>query len=276
MALPVALQLYSVRDDMASDFEGTLRKVKEMGYDGVEFAGLFDHAPAEVNALCKEIGLTPISAHVPIVDMIADAEKTFADYEAVGCKYAAIPHVDETRRPGGEKFEETVRLAAEFGEVAKKHGITLLYHNHDFEFRKLDDGEYGIDYLYRNTPADLLQTEFDTCWVNFAGENPAEYVIKYTGRAPVVHLKDFYQSGKLKNDPYALIGVVKEEAEEAEEAIFEFRPVGYGVQNMPSILDASVKAGAGWVVVEQDNPSLGLSPLECAKLSRDYLKVLGW
>lgn len=276
MALPVALQLYSVRDDMASDFEGTLRKVKEMGYDGVEFAGLFDHAPAEVNALCKEIGLTPISAHVPIVDMIADAEKTFADYEAVGCKYAAIPHVDETRRPGGEKFEETVRLAAEFGEVAKKHGITLLYHNHDFEFRKLDDGEYGIDYLYRNTPADLLQTEFDTCWVNFAGENPAEYVIKYTGRAPVVHLKDFYQSGKLKNDPYALIGVVKEEAEEAEEAVFEFRPVGYGVQNMPSILDASVKAGAGWVVVEQDNPSLGLSPLECAKLSRDYLKVLGW
>lgn len=276
MALPVALQLYSVRDAMEKDFAGTLRAVKEMGYDGVEFAGLFGHTPEEVNALCKEIGLIPISAHVPIVDMIEDAEKTFSDYEAVGCKYAAIPHVDESRRPNGEKFEETVRLAGEFGAVAKKHGIQLLYHNHDFEFRKLPSGEYGIDYLYRNNDPALLQTEFDTCWVNYAGEDPADFVMKYTGRAPVVHLKDFYQSGKLKNDPYALIGVVKEETEEKEEAVFEFRPVGYGVQNMPSILDASVKAGAEWVVVEQDNPSLGLSPLECAKLSRDYLRVLGW
>ena len=62
---PVALQLYTVRDDMANDFEGTLKKVKEMGYDGVEFAGLYGKTAAEVKAICKEVGLVPISAHIP-------------------------------------------------------------------------------------------------------------------------------------------------------------------------------------------------------------------
>ena len=66
----IGLQLYSVREDMQKDFEGTLKKVKEMGYDGVEFAGLYGKTAAEVKAICKEVGLVPISAHIPFVDMI--------------------------------------------------------------------------------------------------------------------------------------------------------------------------------------------------------------
>ena len=67
--LPVAVQLYSVRGDMEADFKGTLQKIKALGFDGVEFAGLFENDPAQVNAWCKEIGLNPISAHVPLADM---------------------------------------------------------------------------------------------------------------------------------------------------------------------------------------------------------------
>ena len=275
MALPIALQLYSVRETAAVDFADTLRKVKAMGYDGVEFAGIFGFSPEYVKGLCEGIGLTPISAHININEMIADPEKTFADYATIGCKYAAIPHVDAERRPGGSEFEATIGLEAELGKIAKKYGIQLLYHNHDFEFTKLQNGEYGIDYMYEHVPSDLLQTEFDTCWVKVAGEDPAEYVKKYTGRAPVVHLKDFYMGKTKPKHMYALIGV-KEEETEKEEAVFEFRPVGAGLQDMPSILDASKKAGAGWVVVEQDEPSLGLSRLECAKMSIKYLKGLNW
>ena len=77
--LPIAVQLYSVRGDMEADFKGTLQKVKALGYDGVEFAGLFGNDPAQVNAWCKEIGLTPISAHVPLADMLADIDKVIAD-----------------------------------------------------------------------------------------------------------------------------------------------------------------------------------------------------
>ena len=99
--LPIALQLYTVRGDMEQDFKGTLQKVKALGYDGVEFAGLFNNTPAEVNAMCKEIGLVPISAHVPLADMLADVDKVVADYKAVGCEYIVVPYVTKECRPVG-------------------------------------------------------------------------------------------------------------------------------------------------------------------------------
>ena len=84
--LPVALQLYTVRDNVAEDFPGTLLKVKEMGFDGVEFAGLFGHTPEQVKEWCNTAGLTPISAHVPFDEMVADIDKVIADYKAIGCE----------------------------------------------------------------------------------------------------------------------------------------------------------------------------------------------
>ena len=76
MSLPVAVQVYSVRDNAAKDLRGTLKAIKEMGYDGVEFAGLYGNSPAEIKKMCEEIGLVPISAHVPYVDMVADANSS--------------------------------------------------------------------------------------------------------------------------------------------------------------------------------------------------------
>ena len=130
--LPVGVQLYSVRGDMEADFKGTLQKVKAMGYDGVEFAGLFENDPAQVNAWCKEIGLEPISAHVPLADMLADIDKVIADYKAVGCTYIVVPYVTEERRPGGELFLQMVEEIRAIGQKCKEAGLTLLYHNHDF------------------------------------------------------------------------------------------------------------------------------------------------
>ncbi|MBE6778504.1 MAG: sugar phosphate isomerase/epimerase [Ruminococcaceae bacterium] len=268
---PVALQLYSVRDAMAEDFEGTLAKVAEMGYQGVEFAGLFDKSAEEIRGLCDKYGLTPISAHVPYSGMLAD-ENLIATYAAIGCKFIAIPWYDWKFAPDGESFEQFIANVVKLGEECKKNGITLLYHNHDFEFEKMD-GEYRLDRLYSAVPADLLQTQLDMCWVNVGGENPAEYLRKYTGRAPVVHLKDF--AGQKSDKMYALIGVDDGDQKAAEPQAFEFRPVGYGLQKFPEILEAATDAGAQWVVVEQDMPSMGKTPLECAATSREYLKTLG-
>ena len=136
--LPVGLQLYSVRDNMAQDFKGTLQKVKDMGYAGVEFAGLFDNSPEQIKAWCAEIGLNPISAHVPLADMLADVDKVIADYKAIGCQYIVVPYVTEERRPGGEKFLQMVEEIRAIGTKCKAAGLTLLYHNHDFEFKKLE------------------------------------------------------------------------------------------------------------------------------------------
>jgi len=272
MALPIALQLYSVRDILAEDFVGTLKAVKEMGYDGVEFAGLYGHAPEEIKALLAEIGLVAVSAHVPYAELTADTENTLKAYKEIGCKYVAVPYMTEEYRPGFPKFREAIENIRAIAEVAKSLGITLLYHNHDFEFAKVD-GEYGLDIMYSEIPADLLQTELDTCWVNVAGEDPASYVLKYSGRAPVVHLKDFV--GERSNNMYKLIGL-KEEKKAEDENKFEFRPVGYGKQDFPKIIDAAVEAGAEWLVVEQDEPSMGKTRMECAEMGRAYLKTIGY
>lgn len=275
MALPVALQLYSVRNEMEKDFEGTIRKVAALGYQGVEFAGLFDHTAQQVKEICAAAGVEPVSAHVPLDELLANTKGTIAKYKEIGCRFIVIPYLPEERRPGFADFEKTLEEMKAIGAECKKQGLLMLYHNHDFEFVKLGD-KYGLDVMYDTISADLLATELDTCWVNVGGENPAEYVLKYTGRAPVVHLKDFVMQGKEKPQKlYALIGIDDDE-EQASEDAFSFKPVGSGVQDMPAILVAAEKAGAQWVVVEQDQPDHGHEELQCAQISRDFLKKLGW
>ena len=268
MKFPIALQLYSVRDDMEKDFYGTLEKVKALGYEGVEFAGLFGENPTKIKEKLAELNLTPISAHVPYYDMLENPAEVLKDYKEIGCKYVVVPYLTEECRPGTDGFKDTVKGVRKIGEAAKELGLQLLYHNHDFEFIKID-GEYALDILYNEVPAEFLQTEIDTCWVNVGGENPAAYIEKYTGRSPVVHLKDFV--GSNNGGPlYKLIGIDEEETE-AKEQTFEFRPVGMGLQDFKAITDAAIEGGATWFIVEQDKPSLGLTPLECAEKSIQYL-----
>jgi len=269
MAFPVAVQVYSVRDDAKADLRGTLEKIKAMGYDGVEFAGLYGNSPKEIKAMCEEIGLVPVSAHVPYLDMVADPEGVLSQYAEIGVAYVAIPYLTEEYRPGQEKFAEVIENAKMLGKVAKTLGIQLLYHNHDFEFDKID-GKYALDILYEEVSADLLKTELDTCWVNVGGEVPADYIRKYTGRAPVVHIKDFF--GKKSENMYELIGIADKRP--ARPDGFEFRPVGSGMQDVPAILAAAKDAGASWIVVEQDKPSMGLTALESIEKSIQYLKTV--
>ena len=273
MKFPVGLQLYSVRDEAKENLDDTLRQVKEMGYDGVEFAGLHGYSPEEIRDLCAKYGLTPISAHVPIAEMIADAKGTFEKYKTIGCEYVVIPHVSQDFCKKDEKFPALVDYATEFGKIAKDMGLQLGYHNHDFEFTNMIDGKHMLDVLYESVDADILKTQLDTCWVNVGGEVPADYIRKYSGRCPVVHLKDFV--GQKSENMYALIGV-KNDADKkaAENQAFELRPVGSGVQDFPAILKAAEEAGTKWVIVEQDRPALDKTPLECAKMSIDYLKTI--
>lgn len=273
--LPIGLQLYSVRDFLEKNFYGTLKKVKEMGYDAVEFAGgFYGHTAEEIKEMCEDLGLDPISAHVGRGVIMADVEKVISDYREVGCRYIAIPWADRNKElPGADGYEDFKKDLRTISAECKKYSIPLLYHNHDFEFVKID-GKNKLDILYSDLPADVLQTEIDTCWARVGGENPSEFILKYSGRAPLVHIKDYV--GERSANMYALIdGGKVEKTEETKPAVpFELRPVGSGVQDVASIIKASEKAGAVAVIVEQDNPSMGLNSLECAKKSIDYIKSL--
>ncbi|MFI3324617.1 MAG: sugar phosphate isomerase/epimerase [Clostridia bacterium] len=270
--LPVAVQVYSVRDIAEKDFKGTLEKLKAIGYTGVELAGLYGLKPSYIKEVLTELDLIPVSAHVPFNELVDDLEGTVAAYKEIGVSYMAIPYLGDDDRPGAVNFEENLKKMVTIGECIKANGMTMLYHNHDFEFIKMPNGEYGLDYIYSTISPEILQTEIDTCWVKVSGENPAEYVKKYSGRAPVVHLKDFIKEGQVAN-MYELIGLESEKKEETGK--FEFRPVGYGCQDFKPILEASVEAGASWVVVEQDQ-AYERTTIEAVTLSREYLKTLGW
>ncbi len=268
---PIAYQVYSAREDAEKNLDAVLGKIAEIGYDGVEFAGFYGHSADDVLALLTKHGLKAVSSHVPFVKIEADMFAVISYHKTIGCPYIAIPYLDEQTRPGAPGFARVLRQIYTFGALCQAAGIQLLYHNHDFEFIRLS-GQYGLDFLYEAVPHDLLQTEIDTCWVKYAGLDPAEYLRKYAGRCPVVHLKD-YVGVMGDRPPYALIGL-DEDKDHTEGVQFEFRPLGHGCQDMRAVVEAGIEAGAQWFVVEQDM-SVGRTPLEAAAMSMETLRGLG-
>lgn len=274
--LPVGIQVYNLRDELENtpeNFKNVMEQVKAMGYDGVELAGLYGLEAAYIRDVLAEAGLTPISAHVPLVELMEDLDKVIADYTTIGVQYIAVPYLPEEYRHNTEGYPVVIEAMKKIGASLKKAGIKLEYHNHDFEFVTLPDGTFGFDDIYTQIPADILKVEPDTCWIKVAGQDPVAYLRKYGERCEIVHLKDFIKEGDPKN-LYKLIGIESEEAEE-DTGIFEFRPVGFGQQIWEPILEAAAEIGSKWVIVEQDE-HYDISCMEAARRSREYLRILGW
>ncbi len=269
----VGLQLYSVRDNLSKDFYGTLKAVKEMGYDYVEMAGYYDHSAEEIKAMLDELGLTCISVHQVIDWYLKEGDAAAEFVKTLGAQYSAIPWY------GIENFQEdtfdaTIEKFKEVSKLLKKHGIQLTYHNHDFEFNYLGD-RFILEAIYDTIP-EYIEGELDTCWAKYAGVEPTEFIKKYSGRMHTLHLKDFTCKELAAGPVYALIdekgNAVPPKSRQDNE--FMFRPVGSGMQDFPAILKAAEEAGTEYVIVEQDN-SYDTDALVNAKLSREYLKSLG-
>jgi len=267
----LGLQLYSVREDMEKDMDSTLKAVKDMGYDYVEFAGYFGKTAEEVKQLLDKHGLKCISVHQSHKVFLSEPQKNIDYLKTIGVKFSAIPwyEISELRN----NFEETQKQFEKTGNLLKDNGIQLLYHNHDFEFGKVD-GEYILDKLFRLIPVMLPQ--IDTCWVRYMDINPAEYIEKYSGKTNIIHLKDFVCRSFGSGPAYALIGDdgQEEKRPSMEDNGFDFRPLGYGIQDFPAILAAAEKAGVEYLIVEQDRSS-ERPAMEAAKISREYLRTLG-
>lgn len=267
----IAYQVYSARAEAEKDLRGILTALKKQGYDGVEFAGFYGHSAEEVKAMLDEIGLAAASSHVAIQLARQDPFGVISYHQKIGCKYIAIPYLDNNDRPGAPGFASVIRFIYEFGALCRQAGIQLSYHNHDFEFEMLS-GIHGLDFIFDAVPAELLATEIDTCWVKYAGVDPIEYVRKHAGRAPTVHLKDFVG---FKGDvsPYHLIG--QKDNPDAHIAQFSYRPYGYGVQDAKGVAEAAVAAGAKWLIIEQDD-SPDRPPMEASAMSIGTLRKLGY
>ena len=273
----IGLQLYSVREDMEKDMDATLKAVAEMGYDCVEFAGYFGHSAEEVKAMLDKYNLEAISVHQTYEPFLENGEEMVKYIKDIGAKYSTIPWLGLEYHIGGEKYDyDKIKTVA---PVLADNDITMLYHNHDFEFKKVD-GKFIIDWIYDYIPENLLKTEIDTCWVRYAGFDPCEYIEKYAGRAPIVHLKDFVCTKKPLEPVYALIDNDGKELEsgnsnkEREESGFMFKPLGEGCQDFRAIIESAEKSGTEYLIVEMDQ-SPEMPALEAVKISREYLRTLG-
>ena len=263
---PIAIQVYSVRDAAEADFVQMAKDLKAMGYDGVELAGTYGMTAVKIKEILDEVGLTLVSAHVGADLMWDDA--LMADYAATGMQYIAIPWFHKPTDPAF--LADNIEKIRVLGERCKAFGLQMGYHNHDFELETVPgDGRCALEAYYEEIPADVLKTQLDLCWVKVGGADPVEFLRRFPNRAPTVHIKD-YVGGKT-DKMYALI-----DYPEASQAATEFqmRPVGYGCQDVRGLLKAAETVGTQWIIVEQDEPTPGMTRMECAEKSVQYLKKL--
>lgn len=246
--LPIAAQVYSVREEAAADFDGTMEQLARMGYEGVELAGLYGKSPREIRSCLDKCGLQAVSAHVPLDEFLKDLDGTVKAYSEIGCRFLAIPWLDSERWYGGSGYEGLLDSISEIAERCRKAGIQLLYHNHTFEFEKTPEGGFQLDAFYGEPRNAGLAAELDLCWVKAGGADPVEYLKKYSGRCPVAHVKDF-----VREDEVTLVAV------------------GDGVLDVKAVVRQAAESGTAWLVVEQDDHKYG-SPMDNMKKSIDCIR----
>src|SRR5436853_791784 len=184
----VALQLYTVRDETARDFAGTLYHVAEMGYAAVEFAGYGGLTSKQMAALLAETGLQAASTHVRLADLEQDLEQAITYCLDIGCPFLVMPSLaPELRNAEGMRT-----LAPRFNEIGRhcrERGVTFGYHNHAFEFAQ-SNGTYLLDILLNETDPALVALELDVYWAAYAGVDPIRYLHTHVGRVLLFHLKE--------------------------------------------------------------------------------------
>jgi len=239
----VGVQLYTVRDAMKQDFEGSIAKVAAIGYKEVEFAGYFDRTPQQVRAILDKNGLTAPSMHIDYPSLGDKFPKVVEAATIIGHKYIVCPWIDDDVRKRGEwkNAAETFNKAA---AISKKAGIQFAYHNHHFEFARVD-GKYAYDILLEQTDKGLVKMEMDLCWMTIAGQDPLKYFARYPGRFPMVHVKD------VKSVPAQL---KVDEPVDFERVFPVMTEVGSGVIDWKRLLSHSDEAGIQHYFVEHDYP----------------------
>jgi len=257
----VGLQLYTVRDLMKDDFDGTIAKVAKIGYKEVEFAGYFGRTGAQVRAVCDKNGLDPISTHVQYDELDDKFPSVVETSKTIGLKYIVCPWIPEDLRKSPDIWKQAAEKFNRCGEASKKAGMQFAYHNHWFEFLPVD-GKLPYDSLLKECDGNLVKMEMDLCWITAAGGDPVKYFNAYPGRFPLVHVKD------LKTMPHITAGGAQNYGDTVD-----LTEVGSGVIDWKKILGQSEKAGIKHYIVEHDHPK---QPFDSIKGSYDYLSKLSF
>jgi sugar phosphate isomerase/epimerase len=267
--LPIGLQLYSVREMLAKDYEGTLKQLASLGYQEVEAAGYFDHSPEQVKSAMSAAGLRCVSAHYSYSSLSKDFDKIVAFNKEIGVQYiiCSFPGIKDPSRLKDTSYPAMIRSFTledyrwnadqfnKFGEKLKAAGMKFGYHNHTMEFGK-QDGIIPLDEMIRLTDPELVTFEMDCGWVIVGGANPVEYLQRHPSRISMLHVKDF----KHTDQPASVMEPPP--AAELGKGILDYRPV----------FEAAKKATIKHYFIEQE--AYDIPPLDALKIDADYMKKL--
>lgn len=198
--IPVGLQLYSVRTECEKDLAATIAAVAKMGYQGVEFAGYYNHTAQEIRKMLDDNGLLCCGTHTQLDTLLGDNLAATIEFnQVIGNKYLIVPWLNEDMRNSKEAWLKTAALFTEIADKIKTQGMKLGYHNHNFEFAAID-GEIPWDIFFGNASKDLIM-QIDTGNCLDGGGDPITFLQKYPGQAVTVHLKEFSAT-----NPKAILG----------------------------------------------------------------------
>ncbi len=240
---PIGLQLYTLRKPFAADPLGTLGRIREIGYDAVEFAAPLGSDFAGFAAHMKDIGLDCPSAHAGLADMAERPDEVLAMASTLGCRYLVMPYV----MPDQRDWTTVIATLGAFAARARGEGLRVAYHHHDFEFERAD-GVRPFDRLVAETDPDLVNFELDVYWLRKGGEDPRAMIEQMAGRVKLIHLKDMAPDGGMAD-------------------------VGSGTFDFTALIQAADAAGAEHYFVEHDFPPAPWWPSVEASLG--HLRTLG-
>lgn len=245
--IKTGLILYTVRNDMTKDPDGTLKAVADMGYNWVEAANyinglIYNQKPADFRKKVESFGMKLLSGHFGV--NASNIDKAVGDAAEAGVKYLVLPSLPDPWGKSLDGYKEAADFFNLAGEKCRKNGMKFGFHNHWSEFKKIDN-QIPYDLLVTRTDPKLVTFELDLCWITAGDQSAVEYINKYPGRYELWHMKDMSTD---KRD--ATMG----------EGIIDFKP----------IFALTKKAGMKYFFVEQDNCKTHTT-LESAKISRNYI-----
>jgi sugar phosphate isomerase/epimerase len=247
----IGLQMYTVRDLLAKDFEGTVEQVARIGYRNLEFAGYYNRTPEQVRALLDRVGAVSRSSHIGAQLLRQDAAAQIKAAKTIGQEYITLPSYNFGKE-GLAGWRKAVAEFNQWGAMCRDAGLKLAYHNHNFEFAPLE-GTSGYDVLVKETDPKLVDFELDLYWARFADQDPLALFAKYPGRFAMWHVKDMVVNGTEKG----------------------MSPVGKGTIDFKSIFAHAQQSGMKYFFVEHDSAAqYPGGSLASAQASYDYLHQL--
>jgi sugar phosphate isomerase/epimerase len=249
--LPLAVQLYTLRELCNRDFARAALDVAAAGYRAVETAGYGNlQSAAEARKALDDAGLRTAGMHVDIERVEAGMQAVLDDADALGTRLVIVPWLAEARRTSAEHYRAVARTLTEAAAAAKRHGIEIAYHHHEFEYDRRFDGRTPMEILFETVTSDV-KFELDVYWLAHAGVDPVAEIRKFGPRVAAVHLKDMSPGSERR-----------------------FAPVGTGTLDFPAIVDVATRAGASYAAVEQDD-CYGDDPLQAIRTSYENLARIG-